>query len=288
MYCRHCGKEIADDARICQHCGMLIAEDIPPQTSLKVNHDSSSNMGTKEVDEDGVNSSITKYIGRICLYVIFLLVFFGIMEAINKLSRDLYGNSYLFYGAISSLGSIGLTFVIRYYIRKRKTISKDAKIFTIAVIVIILAYIFGKEASYIIAQRRLVESQKPLTEIEKEELAVGALASKLPIDIDEKTSWTKIVYETDSIYFEYLVDDSSLDYQIGLLDNYQEKFVTNLLIISNKQYIEDIIDKKKKLKFRIISQWDYSKYIDLSLAGVELEFVFKKVYDKYSKQELAN
>ena len=111
----------------------------------------------------------------------------------------------------------------------------------------------------------------------QEETVIKHINTILPIDIDEKLSWVKTEYETDSIYFEYLIDDSSLDFEITVLDAYQEAFIKNLIMVTNKDFVEQMVKENKKLKFRIISQWNYSKQLDMSLIGLELDYVLKKV-----------
>lgn len=271
MYCKHCGNEIADDSKYCNHCGKSILNESASLTSSKVNVESSSNVTSEEgeTSEDSTDFTISKFVGRMCMYAFLLIILFGILAAINILSKELFGNSFLFYGAITLLGCIVLYKVLYKAIKCYKTFSKDAKYFTIAVVIILIVSKIGYDVSTNIAEKRMEKAQK--------EAIVEHINSKLPIDIDEKVRWVKVKYETDSIYFEYLTDDSSLDYEITVLDFYQEQFIKNFIVVSNKEYVEQFIEDNKKLKFRIISIWDYSKHVDMSLKGVELDYVLKKI-----------
>lgn len=282
MYCKHCGKEIDDNSQYCQHCGKLIVKESTSLASSKDNTESSSEVENKEKEtsEDSTYFTISKFVGRMCMYVILLIVLFGILAAIKMLSKELFGNSFLFYSAISFLGAVVLYKAFKWY----KTFSKEAKYFTIVVIIILVVSKIGYEVSDNIAEQRMIRNlPKPLTEIEKEEKKIDHINTKLPIDIDDKISWVKVEFETDSIYFEYLADDSSVDYEISILDFYQELFIKKFVMVSNKAFVEHFVEENKKLKFRIISQWDYTKHVDMSLTGVELDYVLKKINnDLYS------
>ena len=52
MYCKHCGKQIADDSSFCQYCGeMVIDESLlrESSTTLPANNKNISEAGTSEV-----------------------------------------------------------------------------------------------------------------------------------------------------------------------------------------------------------------------------------------------
>lgn len=81
MYCKHCGKEIADDSKFCRYCGKAqhsTNEDQPEKTVGSIESQSGSQsikvelVTPKKVSEDGVRKgilTILKEIGLIALFV---------------------------------------------------------------------------------------------------------------------------------------------------------------------------------------------------------------------------
>ena len=58
MYCKHCGKQIADDSKFCQHCGGS-QEDTTTTSSTEVKHDSLNQEKVVEIPKIKANFSDT-------------------------------------------------------------------------------------------------------------------------------------------------------------------------------------------------------------------------------------
>lgn len=71
MYCKHCGKEIADDSKFCQYCGGKIDDIISPSQDkiLKENLE-----GKTTNDNNSKNSSTNKWLKWGVIYAIYVVL----------------------------------------------------------------------------------------------------------------------------------------------------------------------------------------------------------------------
>lgn len=118
MYCKHCGKQIADDSTFCQYCGGKVMDDSPKQDSsiiLPVKGDNKSEESTPEVvistkeanpiqvefSKKGKNNSSTianeivrnlKMVGiALCIFLVYMM---GFVLIRSKDAKPLGENSY--------------------------------------------------------------------------------------------------------------------------------------------------------------------------------------------------
>lgn len=276
MYCKHCGKEIADDSKFCQHCGGKLYSFLPTESAADSKQSTDGveivSVPTEEPNKEenpSVTSKLFQKLGIICGIAFLAVILLGILAAIRRLSHDYIGDDFLLRGLVEVTIYVVPLILIIFFWRKWRTISIDAKYFILAIIVIIAIGIAGHCISS--------NNHSKVTVEQKREIIKKQILSRLPIDIDEKMSWTNLKMESDSIDFEYLIDDPLLEFDMKTLDSYQEKFISQLILTTNAAFVEQCINDRTKLNFHIISQWDYSKHEDLSLIGVELEYVYKKV-----------
>lgn len=190
-------------------------------------------------------------------------------------------NFYL--GWLLSIGSGILTF---YLIRKNSH-QKDEKsneskggrsplyytgliIFTI--LLIFVCYKIGERLilQSINKQTQPITIEKPISLDEQLKSAVKNTKSKLPMLIDEYLSWTDIKIVKNGIECVYLIDDANIDlYQIDL-GEYKEKIASSLKSIADRRFLELCAQAKKQVNFKLVSQWDESKSVNITFGGFEI------------------
>lgn len=67
MYCKHCGKEIADDSKFCQHCGGKIDDTISTNQGLP-------KEDANELKTSNVNPSSNKWLKWGIIYAIYVVL----------------------------------------------------------------------------------------------------------------------------------------------------------------------------------------------------------------------
>lgn len=119
MYCKHCGKEIADDSRLCQHCGK--AQNTMEDSVQQIEQPGKGGVADNEELMTDTDTLMHK-LGIVCALVIMGVILIGILEAIQRLSQDFMGNNTLFWCAIDLVIGIAADYVVRYLLRKKKAI----------------------------------------------------------------------------------------------------------------------------------------------------------------------
>lgn len=81
MYCKHCGKEIADDSKFCQHCGKEQNSQEPIQVErvepITVNSDVQHTVEGKQKENEKESQSSKKINGCISLFLFCLFILFS-------------------------------------------------------------------------------------------------------------------------------------------------------------------------------------------------------------------
>jgi hypothetical protein len=187
-------------------------------------------------------------------------------------------------GCLLSIGSGILTF---YLIRKKNhqkdetsNESKDERsplYYTgLIVFTILLLFAFYKMGESLILksinnQTQPTTIEKPISLDEQLKLAVKNTKSKLPMLIDESLSWTNIKIVKNGVECVYLIDDANIDlYQIDL-GKYKEEIANNLKSIADKRFLELCVQTKKQVNFKLVSQWDKSKSVNITFGSLEID-----------------
>ena len=194
-------------------------------------------------------------------------------------------NFYL--GFFLSISSGSLTyFLIKKNSRKKDDVSNASKeersplYYTsiILFIFLVLFVIFKSNDSLILQsinnnkkQTQPKKVEKPISQDEQLKLAVKNTKSKLPMLIDESYSWTNIKIVKNGIECVYLIDDANIDlYQIDL-GKYKEEIANNLKSIADKRFLELCVQTKKQVNFKLVSQWDKSKSVNITFGSLEID-----------------
>lgn len=73
MYCKHCGKEIADDSKFCQHCGGKIDE-ILESSQKDSEHESNDSLKADTAINQPNNNFFVRYRWYIVLYIVWVTI----------------------------------------------------------------------------------------------------------------------------------------------------------------------------------------------------------------------
>lgn len=95
MYCRHCGKQIADISQFCQHCGKSVGMDVikeERQTDFSANTETVINTGDsithRQISPKNSNLKGKRWIfagsGAIALFLVIVILFFGGNDNVTK------------------------------------------------------------------------------------------------------------------------------------------------------------------------------------------------------------
>ena len=197
-------------------------------------------------------------------------------------------NFYL--GCLLSIGSGILTFyLIRKKNRQKDETSNESKhersplyYTSLIFFTILLLFAFYKMGESLILQSINKQTQptkieKPISLDEQLKSAVKNTKSKLPMLIDEYLSWTDIKIVKNGIECVYLIDDANLDlYQIDL-GVYKDEIASNLKQVTDKKFLELCMESEKSINFRLVSQWDESKNVNITFGSYEIgELIGKK------------
>lgn len=91
MYCKHCGKQIADDARFCDGCGERISDAPVLEVKVESDHNKSSRPCPKCGHHNVQYQTVTESRGTGCMtilfYVILALTVFGLLIVIPLMLR---------------------------------------------------------------------------------------------------------------------------------------------------------------------------------------------------------
>lgn len=190
-------------------------------------------------------------------------------------------NFYL--GCLLSIGSGILTFyLIRKKNRQKDKTSNESRhersplyYTSLIFFTILLLFAFYKMGESLILQSINKQTQptkieKPISLDEQLKSAVKNTKLKLPMLIDEYLSWTDIKIVRNRIEFVYLIDDANMDlYQIDL-GEYKEEIASNLKQVADKKFLELCVESGKHINFRLVSQWDESKSVNITFGCSEI------------------
>lgn len=193
-------------------------------------------------------------------------------------------NFYL--GCLLSIGSGILTYIL---IKKNSSKKDDASnmskeerspLYYTGIILFIFLFLFVlfksneslilQSVNKISKQTQPIKIEKPISQDEQLKLAVKNTKSKLPLLIDESLSWTNIKIVKNGVECVYLIDDANIDlYQIDL-EKYKEEIANNLKSIADKRFLELCVQTKKQVNFKLVSQWDKSKSVNITFGSLEI------------------
>ena len=287
MYCKHCGKEIADDSKFCMYCGREQDSFHPKEPIVDSIEDMESKQSTDNAEiasvptEEPSNKEnpstpprFLQKFGFICGIAILAIILLGILDAIRSFSHYL-GNKTLFWCAVDLLIGVAFYYIAKYLLNKRKTFRfKDhfeSIIFTLVFVVIIAISIIGR-----LVNNRNADTVQP-SNVEKKISPYVELRSmirqaktKLPIVIDEFTSWTNVRLCNDGVLFDYLIDDANVDlYEIDL-EEYKEEITKKMKTLTDKRFFELCVLTDKSIHYRLTSQWDNHKSVRITYGVYEL------------------
>jgi hypothetical protein len=197
-------------------------------------------------------------------------------------------NFYL--GCLLSIGSGILTFyLIRKNSHQKNETSNESKgdrsplyytgLIVFTILLLLVCYKIGESLilQSINNQTQPIAIEKPISLDEQLKSAVKNTKSKLPMLIDEYLSWTDIKIAKNGIECVYLIDDANLDlYQIDLVE-YKEEIASNLKQVADKKFFELCMESGKSINFRLVSQWNESKSVNITFSSSEIgELIGKK------------
>lgn len=191
-------------------------------------------------------------------------------------------NFYL--GWLLSIGSGILTFyLIRKNSHQKDETSNESKggrsplyytgLIVFTILLLLVCYKIGERLilQSINKQTQPITIEKPISLDEQLKSAVKNTKSKLPMLIDESYSWTNIKIVKNGIECVYLIDDANIDlYQIDL-GKYKEEIANNLKSIADKKFLELCVQTKKQVNFKLVSQWDKSKSVNITFGSLEID-----------------
>ncbi len=126
MYCKHCGKEIADDSKFCQHCGGIIEADkenakepISQKEVIIPNAYEKSDLSKNESSEASNDDKSSKSkIGTI-LAVTFMTAFIGIFVIggifLILIPMMIFLPRWLFGIIVSAIAGISTYYLVRFF-----------------------------------------------------------------------------------------------------------------------------------------------------------------------------
>ena len=288
MYCKHCGKQIAHDSKFCQHCGgeqdsLLPKEPIADSIEDLESKQSTDNaeiasIPTEEPSNKENPSTPPRFLqkfGFICGIAIFAIILLGILDGIRRFSHYYMGNKTLLWCAVDLLIGVAFYYITKYLLNKRKTFRfKDhfeSIIFTLLFVVIIAISIIGRLVNSRNADTAQSSTEEktisPYVELRS---MIRQTKTKLPIVIDEFTSWTNVGLSEDGVLFDYRIDDANFDlYEIDL-DEYKEEITENMKTVTSKRFLELCVLTDKSIHYRLTSQWDNAKSVRITFGVYEL------------------
>lgn len=190
-------------------------------------------------------------------------------------------NFYL--GCLLSIGSGILTFcLIRKNSQQNDETSSESKdersplyytgLIVFTILLLFVCYKIGESLilQSINKQTQPIPTEKHISLDEQIKSAVKNTKSKLPLLIDEYLSWIDIKIVKNGIECVYLMDDVNLDlYQIDLVE-YKEEIASNLKQVTDKKFLELCMEGGKSIYFRLVSQWDESKSVNITFGSSEI------------------
>lgn len=313
MFCKHCGKEIDEDSAFCQYCGMsqsvietVTESDVEVENTIEIesvvekesvtdiceNVEEESKIATvngkfwQKDNQESSDLSFSDYwlrkVGLICAIVFFAFTLFGILTAIKQVSKEWLGNSALYWTTIVFLIIAVIFYIVRCLRRKKFKVYFEPVAFIFVIIVIVIISIVGRVITTNKESKPTIENTVDLDALrlkqDNEKLKASILKANLslPLIIDEYTSWTNIRLDKDVVICTYRIDDAKFDlYEIDVVE-YKENITANMESLFDKQLLQLCASTNKMVNYRIVSQWEPSRSIEITFGNLEVGEIANK------------
>lgn len=218
---------------------------------------------------------------KIIIYCIIYLLFilFATLTVTKHLSVEYVDNYlHLWYGLIAIVGIASLYLVKRLNPKiglfKFRDHFKHITILFVIIYIIIVS-IMGRMVTSNKETKPSIENEVELgssllrEDSENLKVSIQKIFLSLPMIIDENTSWTDIKLDANMVVCTYRIDDAKIDlYNIDLVE-YKE-FLSHIPPLSDKHFLKLCYSTEKKINCRIVSQWEPSKFIEITFGTLEI------------------